>query len=377
MLERPAEASRAWRALLLAVSPIFVLAALGVTAADPEAGRLDDHHRFAAPVVVDNLTVWPIVTDRPIATARYVSLERAQKEGKAVIRERDGDASVEALVIENRGDEPIYVPGGTILKGGKQDRQIGVDLVVLPGTSVEAQAYCVEQGRWSMAREGRATGGRFEIPKAMAAKRARASALYEKNQNSVWEQVSAINRAADQAPETSTLLATLEQDEPKTRAARAKTRETVREHLMAEADVGEVVGFAYAIDAEPIAVRVFANRAMLDEHLAPFLETMSIEAGVARRRDLAAGRAVHQKAAPIEAVVALVRGIDRAPEEAVTSLAANRIQRRTNDWGGHQVCSVAESGDWVALAQDWTAPAEVEGELRETLRALDALGYVD
>ena len=68
--------------------------------------------------------------------------------------------NVRELEIENKGDEPVFVQFGDLVKGGKQDRVLTVSLVLPPKSGrVPIGSYCVEQGRWS-ARGGR---GREEI----------------------------------------------------------------------------------------------------------------------------------------------------------------------------------------------------------------------
>ena len=43
----------------------------------------------------------------------------------------------------------MYVQSGDIVKGGQQDRMLGVDLVVPPRSGkISISAFCVEQGRW-------------------------------------------------------------------------------------------------------------------------------------------------------------------------------------------------------------------------------------
>lgn len=48
-----------------------------------------------------------------------------------------------------------------------------------------------------------------------------------------------------------------------------------------------------------------------------------------------------------------------------------------NERGGQSSCVVPAAGDdeWIALTEDWTAAAEVHGELRMQLEGLLALGY--
>ena len=78
---------------------------------------------------------------------------------------RHGDsATVNQLVIASTADLPILVTAGTILKGGKQDRQLGQDLLVAAGATVPVDAFCVERGRWNGVREGQSTDGVFEVP---------------------------------------------------------------------------------------------------------------------------------------------------------------------------------------------------------------------
>ena len=66
-------------------------------------------------------------------------------------------ARVNTLVIENKGDVPIYVLAGTVVKGGNQDRQIAQDFLVAARTTVPIDAFCVEHGRWSSDRQGQPT----------------------------------------------------------------------------------------------------------------------------------------------------------------------------------------------------------------------------
>src|SRR5439155_384601 len=77
-------------------------------------------------------------------------------------------ARVNPLVIENPGKLPLLVLAGTVVRGGKQDRQIGADFVIEAGKTVPVDAFCVEHGRWDATRDGVATGGRFKSEKVLA-----------------------------------------------------------------------------------------------------------------------------------------------------------------------------------------------------------------
>src|SRR5690606_8900190 len=130
----------------------------------------------------------------------------------------------DTVVIENRGRLPILVLAGTIVKGGKQDRQIGEDFVVAPGKTVDVAAFCVEQGRWNDNREGRSTGGTFVAQKSLALGNVRAAGQYDKNQGQVWSEVSRVNAANKKGAPSGTLLATLDDAEIARRREAIATR---------------------------------------------------------------------------------------------------------------------------------------------------------
>lgn len=62
--------------------------------------------------------------------------------------------NVNALEIENFGDQRVFVQAGDVVKGGRQDRTLMVSLLLPPKSGrIPIASFCVEHGRWS----GRAT----------------------------------------------------------------------------------------------------------------------------------------------------------------------------------------------------------------------------
>jgi hypothetical protein len=58
--------------------------------------------------------------------------------------------NVNELAVENRGEEPVFIQAGDIVKGGKQDRSLTVSLVLPPHSErIPIASFCVEPGRWS------------------------------------------------------------------------------------------------------------------------------------------------------------------------------------------------------------------------------------
>ncbi len=62
-------------------------------------------------------------------------------------QEVDGD--VNRIMVLNRSDRPLYLMPGEIIYGGKQDRVIADETIVMADKKpVPVNVYCVEQGRW-------------------------------------------------------------------------------------------------------------------------------------------------------------------------------------------------------------------------------------
>jgi hypothetical protein len=172
-----------------------------------------------------------------------------------------GGAQVGTLVVDNKGDKPIYVLAGTVVKGGKQDRQIGQDVIIPPKSVVPVDAFCVEQGRWTAERQGVATGGKFRTLSQLATSKVRAAAQYEGQQGKVWEKVAEVNDAHKKSTSSGTLLATL--DAPELQRSRDAMRQQILAHLDQASPSGAVVGVAYAVDGKVQGVRWFANHQIL------------------------------------------------------------------------------------------------------------------
>jgi hypothetical protein len=77
----------------------------------------------------------------------YVSLQEAMARGLLNIVDRGG---VNRLLIDNLSDQPVMLLSGEIFRGGKQDRVIGSDMILLPRTTRNrVPVFCVEEKRWS------------------------------------------------------------------------------------------------------------------------------------------------------------------------------------------------------------------------------------
>ena len=84
-----------WTVLVL-VGLILVAACGSKRAGDTQTGdalsvaRLSDTHYLGTPVAVQNLTVWPVFADTPLEIGNFLTLQEAQRQKLAVVREAGG-----------------------------------------------------------------------------------------------------------------------------------------------------------------------------------------------------------------------------------------------------------------------------------------------
>ena len=283
-------------------------------------------------------TVWPVYTRAEIADVGddFVTLADAQAARAAEIRETgadDGGGTVNTLVVENRGAKPILVLAGTLLKGGKQDRQVGQDFIVPARATVAADAFCVEHGRWTAARDGEDTGGSFQAKQALATKAVRKKAQFEGDQSGVWEEVAKENARAGKAPESGTLLATVEDADAKAAARRASVEKAIRDALAAARGRGaRPVGLAYAVAGKVREVRVFTHPRIFERFEKTLASTIALE----ELQGFRAARGAACRAGDVAKVVALVRG-------ASSDEAKARARKVTTQAGS--VNELREAGD--------------------------------
>lgn len=249
---------------------------------------------IGSPIAVENLTVFPIYAVENPEFSEAVSLELALERGTAKVREvgtaqEGGDAAtVGAIVIDNLGDAPIVVLAGTVVKGGKQDRQVAQDFVVAVRDSMDVEAFCVEHGRWTSEREGKNTGGKFSASGMLAPRKVRMAAQHDSDQGKVWDEVAETNRKAKKSAKSGTLMATLDAADVK-KERRALSKAAARE-VDAVPSADKVLGVAYAVDGEVRGVRWFASRSLFEQHQTKLLESAAVEAVLAADDSAAARR---------------------------------------------------------------------------------------
>lgn len=110
--------------------------------------------QYDSAIEYKNLKIIPIVyKGKGIQqNARFLSLGKAIQKGIVTVSER-GTASTENvhwLRINNKSNIPLFIASGEVVLGGRQDRMVTKDTVLIPtGADQYVSVMCVEEDRWS------------------------------------------------------------------------------------------------------------------------------------------------------------------------------------------------------------------------------------
>ena len=118
-------------------------------------------------------------------TADLISLNAAIRKGYVQVSER-GTASIDNvhwLRIRNSSDKSVFIGSGELIAGGRQDRAITKDTVLIPtGKDQYVSVMCVEEDRWSKKEK------KF-VYQNYANLRLRKVIDLERNQNLIWKEI--------------------------------------------------------------------------------------------------------------------------------------------------------------------------------------------
>jgi len=285
----------------------LALAAAGAGSGGMAAGPRNDW-RLGEGVTYENLTVFPVFARLGVDTSGFVTLDEALASGDAVVTERGSEiirrsrdgrpipiqqgASVNQLVLINRGAKPLVLLAGEVVSGGKQDRVIAKDRIVPPGAEpLPLDVFCVERGRW--------TGGsaQFLSSTVIVHPSVREKAVVEQKQDEVWAAVRSGTTArvsADAAPAAlaggvvAGVIASEAQSESYAKiykgsrvgqSVEAFATEFERRFARIPREKGDqLIGVVVAYGGEVAWADVFASQAMFDRYWSKLLRSYVVEA---------------------------------------------------------------------------------------------------
>ena len=239
----------------------------------------------SGPYTHENLTIFLFHGTDQIDGSRYVSLAEAFEKKHVNIHET---GTVRQLEVENLSETvDIFIQAGDVLKGGRQDRTIGIDFII-PARSgrIPVPAFCVEMGRWH--KRGAESERHFSSSShSLFAKALRLATKRACNQSDVWGSVansqktlgSALDKSVQAAASPTSYQLSVEDDDLQGR------KRAYQEKLRGITENGsDIIGYAFYINGEQNSVDFYASaklfRKLWDKLLdVAILEAISAKAG--------------------------------------------------------------------------------------------------
>ena len=176
-------------------------------------------------------------------------------------------ATVNALSIENRSDKKLYIMAGEMVIGGKQDRIIGEDTIILPGQRTTIPVFCVEKGRWSYR-----VSQSFKGYNVLANNRLRGIAQMQKDQSAVWREVARVNKKLKTTNRTSTYRANYNSKEV------GKKLENYMQSVSKDPRFAKATGVVIAIEGKVVGADIFAHSRLFQKVFHKLLRSYCLEA---------------------------------------------------------------------------------------------------
>ncbi len=233
---------------------------------------------ISGPYTHKNLTVYLVHGENVLRGKAPLTLEEAMDRKLVRVHET---SDVNELEIENvsRTDE-VFVQAGDIVKGGKQDRVLSVDLLVpvLSGR-IPISSFCVEHGRWT-ARGDESTTEFNKADEMLPSKDLKVAAMHSNSQTAVWDNVAKSQNKLSAAANTSVASST-SRSSLQLSLENERVRENADDYIEALRNIVEskdgVIGFVFAIDGEINSGDVYGSNELFKKLWPKLLKAAAIE----------------------------------------------------------------------------------------------------
>jgi hypothetical protein len=234
---------------------------------------------LSGPHTHQNLTLFLFHGPDEVDGSRYTSLAQALTEKHVLVHET---GTVGQLEIENLSETiDIFIQAGDVLKGGRQDRTIGIDFII-PAKSgrLPVPAFCVESGRWHRRRQEDDVLFSSSTH-SIHAKKMRVAAKLFCDQQTVWNSVaesqealgSALKKSVHSAASPTSYQLSVEDPD----LARKK-REYQEKLGRVPESASDVVGYAFYVNGEPNSVDIYASKGLFHQLWEKLLDVAILEA---------------------------------------------------------------------------------------------------
>ena len=302
----------------------LVLAMLIIAGFSPNALAQQNAYRISAPVTHKNLSVFLIHGKNESDDENILTLQEAMEQNILVVYET---SDVNELTVQNKSSKyEVFIQSGDIVKGGKQDRVLSIDIII-PAKSgkISIEAFCVESGRWQQRKSENA--GQFSSSnERIVTKDLKLAANKARSQSDVWREVektqdklsSNVGTTVNSADSRTSLQLSLENKE-----VMATTDEFIKKLSGIIYGKNDVIGYAFVINGKINSADVYASNFLFSKFWLKLLKATAVEA-VSEMNEARAARVIK-----VSDIKAFLDGADRAKSEERT--VTDRVKAVTRE----------------------------------------------
>ena len=303
--------------LFIVLLSILALIHVRATASENITAEQSGRFKVIGPFTHSNLALYLVKGKDVIRNTKFVTLEQALKDEKVTVEET---GNVSSLMISSTYDkEYVFIQAGDIVRGGKQDRTLSMDLIVPPGAKkISLQSFCVESGRWRA--RGIEKADKFSMStNQVASRELRVANRYRRSQQEVWDNVADlqeklsrnVGKSVRSPASSSSLELTLVNKD-----VRRHSEKYVKALIDTIKSRKHIVGFIFAINGQLNTAEVYGSEDLFRQLWPKLLRTAAVEAFAELKKD------EHSKAPSTKAAADFLE----YPEKS-------QVQRnRINDW---------------------------------------------
>lgn len=234
---------------------------------------------MSGPFTSGNLAMY-LIHGADLTATKFMTLEEGLDSKKVVIEET---GAVNQLRIKNDGAEAVFIQGGDIVKGGKQDRTLQHDMILNSESGfVQIDAFCVESGRWC--KRGAEDEQTFSDSHHYLSSKPLRMAARMGTQGQVWKAVDTLqSRSADNAgvrlrdmqdaQSQTSLHLTLDSEK-----MQECTKKYIDDLMQVLDEKNDVLGCAFAINGEMNSIDVYSCNSLLKKMGTKLVKAAAVEA---------------------------------------------------------------------------------------------------
>jgi len=233
-----------------------------------------------------NLQLFFLSTDSNMIDKAYITLSEAMNNKYVTVYETQ---NVNQLAVENHSKHFVFIGAGDIVKGGRQDRTIGKDIILPPKSGkVPLTSFCVESGRWQQ-RAGETPEEFSTSNYSLSSRELKVAVKKRQNQEEVWNNV---NRQQEKVNESLVLNYKYDASfDVRNETSETSLQLTLENKELQKVkagyevffgnqnfDITRTVGFVYAINGEIYGIDIYHNYKLFNDLWPKLLDAILVEA---------------------------------------------------------------------------------------------------